>query len=192
MSMTQAERSRRHRERHPDANRTTQRRFRENHREEIRVKNRELYHADLERQRERNRLYRANNLEKERARCRAYAKANPDKVRAKHLRATYGITIQCYEQALVSQDHRCKICALPWAERTRDFQIDHDHTTGAVRGLLCHMCNKGLGLFRDNPQAMVNAARYVQLGGRINLAQPEFVRLAPPENNGAIDMSARQ
>ncbi len=160
------------------ASETTRRaakKFREAHRDEISAENRRRYHADREKQLERGRRYRAKNVEKERARCRAYAKANPDKARAKHLRATYGITIQCYEQALISQNHQCKICGLPWADRTRDFQIDHDHATGKVRGLLCHLCNKGLGMFGDKPQLMVNAALYVQRGGRVNLSQPEFV-----------------
>ena len=39
--------------------------------------------------------------------------------------------------------------------------IDHDHATGQVRGLLCGACNKGLGAFKDNPEILMNAVKWV-------------------------------
>jgi hypothetical protein len=41
--------------------------------------------------------------------------------------------------------------------------MDHCHQTGTFRGLLCHLCNKGLGLFKDRPDTLLAAARYLQV-----------------------------
>lgn len=40
--------------------------------------------------------------------------------------------------------------------------VDHDHTTGKIRGLLCNRCNRVLGLFRDNPDVIKRALDYVR------------------------------
>jgi hypothetical protein len=52
----------------------------------------------------------------------------------------------------------CQICGL---KDRRSLNIDHCHTTGKVRGLLCDNCNKGLGLFKDNPDLLNNAVKYL-------------------------------
>lgn len=56
-------------------------------------------------------------------------------------------------------------CALPSCRTTEPggsgWCVDHDHTTGVVRGVLCHSCNVGLGLFRDDPNLLADARQYV-------------------------------
>lgn len=83
-------------------------------------------------------------------------KKNPE-ARQKHTDAvlrskmlkSYGMVSSDYERMLKEQDGKCKLCGT--AERGRDesrfryWNIDHDHKTGRVRGLLCHMCNITLG-----------------------------------------------
>lgn len=49
----------------------------------------------------------------------------------------------------------CEICDQP-AEA-----VDHDHVTGKIRGVLCHHCNRGIGLFEDNPDMLKAAAEYL-------------------------------
>jgi hypothetical protein len=52
-------------------------------------------------------------------------------------------------------------CAICKADADR-LMVDHCHETEAVRGLLCMACNFGLGWFKDNPDALRNAASYVE------------------------------
>ncbi len=70
-----------------------------------------------------------------------------------------------YESLMEKQGHRCAICGSSNPSgidprRTR-FSIDHDHSTGAVRGLLCINCNRALGLFRDDPAIISKALQYL-------------------------------
>lgn len=71
----------------------------------------------------------------------------------------YGVTKDQYESMMVAQDGKCAICE---DEQWLDLRVDHCHDSKRVRGLLCSTCNTGLGLFRDDPQALRNAAGYIE------------------------------
>lgn len=71
----------------------------------------------------------------------------------------YGLTEQCYTLMLDAQGGVCAICKAPPGKRR--LAIDHCHTTGKVRGLLCGPCNVSLGAFRDNPRTLLEAAKYL-------------------------------
>lgn len=96
-------------------------------------------------------------------------KADPKKWRSFTRRrqlAKYGLTEEQYDQLLKKQRRRCAICRSPYPgrirhRRCRDFVVDHDHRSGRVRGLLCFDCNIGLGMFEDDANRLVNAARYL-------------------------------
>lgn len=62
---------------------------------------------------------------------------------------------------LADQQGNCLICG----ETMVKPYVDHDHSTGKVRGLLCRACNLGLGLFRDNQKYLLSAIYY--LGERV-------------------------
>lgn len=57
-----------------------------------------------------------------------------------------------------AQSGRCAICHDQFEKRPH---VDHCHTTGTVRGLLCHLCNVGLGAFRDNTKRLQSAIDYL-------------------------------
>ena len=64
---------------------------------------------------------------------------------------------------LAEQDGRCAVCrSTETGTRGEFFDIDHDHATGVVRGLLCRRCNLGVGHFRDNPARLRSAADYLE------------------------------
>lgn len=94
------------------------------------------------------------------AAARARHKANPKRQKAAHIKWKYGITLDQYNILLESQNNVCAICKQICASGN-DLGVDHDHITGNVRGLLCVLCNNGLGQFRDNPDWLNTAAEYV-------------------------------
>lgn len=86
--------------------------------------------------------------------------------RWQHAERRYGLTEAGYNLLLEQQGGVCAICSQPPREG-RSLAIDHDHRTGRFRGLLCDDCNRGLGMFRDSPAALVAAAAYlVERGAR--------------------------
>lgn len=83
-------------------------------------------------------------------------------VRKAQLKRNYGISPELYDQKLDQQNGRCAICKE--LDENREFlSVDHNHQTGAVRGLLCHNCNIGLGKFRDSAQFLSNAIWYLEM-----------------------------
>jgi hypothetical protein len=88
----------------------------------------------------------------------------------------YGLTQAEFDQLLAAQRGRCAICGTDKPGGRGRFSVDHDHVDGwedlpaserrrHVRGLLCNLCNRGLGSFHDDPQRLVAAAAYVTRPG---------------------------
>jgi hypothetical protein len=73
----------------------------------------------------------------------------------------YGITVDDYDALFASQAGRCAICSTDSPGGRGRFHVDHDHATGEVRGLLCTNCNAGLGQFKDDPDRLGAAIRYL-------------------------------
>ncbi|HET8686207.1 MAG TPA: endonuclease VII domain-containing protein [Methanosarcina sp.] len=88
---------------------------------------------------------------------RDYRKRNPDKMKNIDLKKRFNITLDQYKEMLALQDNVCAICLQPEKRKDhrtgliRELAVDHCHTTGKIRGLLCTDCNTALGLFKDNP-----------------------------------------
>ena len=72
---------------------------------------------------------------------------------------SYGISVEDYEEMLESQGGGCYICGIGPVGRALD--IDHDHRTGKVRGLLCSNHNRALGLLGDDPDLLLAAHTYL-------------------------------
>lgn len=92
---------------------------------------------------------------------RRWSANNRDRLRAYDLKRNYGITQEEYDDLLTDQQSRCAICATPDPGGKGRFHVDHDHETDIVRGLLCHSCNTGLGLFADDPDRLRSALVYL-------------------------------
>jgi hypothetical protein len=99
------------------------------------------------------RTYREKNREAFNAMCNASHKRNRARTflsrRADHLKRTYGITIEQFDEMLKAQNGRCLICGVDKPRGTKSWHVDHCHETGKIRGLLCNMCNPRLGWFES-------------------------------------------
>ena len=73
----------------------------------------------------------------------------------------YGVTLAEYETMLADQNGVCAICETT-NDTVRPLAVDHDHTTGKVRGLLCDRCNPGIGYFRDKIDVLRKAITYLE------------------------------
>lgn len=78
-----------------------------------------------------------------------------------HLRRTYNITLEEYKKLSSEQADRCIICTRHVSELPTKLSVDHDHSTGKVRGLLCTKCNVGIGYFQDDPNLLKKAIAYL-------------------------------
>lgn len=82
-----------------------------------------------------------------------------------YLWKTYGVSYEWYLKKLVEQEHKCAICGgegFRMKDRGVLLVVDHCHDTGNVRGLLCHNCNRALGLFKDSAESLKQALTYLE------------------------------
>lgn len=136
MPMTNAQKARRYRELHPGVAAAAARRWRLKHPERYRDSKRRWYARNRLRSFQKNREWKARN---------------PDRVRElnrwAHLKHTFGLSKSEYESLLSLQGGVCAICKNPKRKR---LCVDHRHSDGKIRGLLCHGCNNALGNFDEN------------------------------------------
>jgi hypothetical protein len=86
---------------------------------------------------------------------------DPSKARDRQLRHDFGITLAEYNSMMEAQGGLCAICAQPPRGRW-NFHVDHCHTKGNVRALLCKDCNLGLGLYKDSIPTLLAAVEYLK------------------------------
>jgi hypothetical protein len=113
-------------------------------------------------------ISRRNKTESSRERHRQYRKTERGRESRRwiELKATYGLSRADYDHLLERQGGGCAVCGSTDPTRggnsTKYFTVDHCHVTNKIRGLLCGLCNTGLGSFRDNPDVMESAAHYIR------------------------------
>lgn len=142
------------------------------------------YAANKEKYRAARKRYYDRNKEAAVRRASEWKRKNPEKVKAQrlaywdrrggaevraryhrndHYRRAYGLTYEAVEVRINLQRNRCRICAdtLGPIKSGVGPQVDHDHKTGQIRGIICHHCNKMMGHAKDRPQILANAAHYL-------------------------------
>ena len=90
------------------------------------------------------------------------AKADPDQRRSVVLKGKYGITLDTKRDMQKAQNDKCKICGTTDYGKKGLLVVDHCHSTGKVRGLLCYSCNIALGMFKDNVETIKAAIKYLE------------------------------
>lgn len=103
--------------------------------------------------------WRIDNKERLKSYWKTYYKKHPGRRAEFKRRQLYGIDDATFKLMLKAQDNKCAICREPFGK----VHVDHDHTTGKVRALLCVPCNLGLGSFKDNIDSLMKATSYLIL-----------------------------
>lgn len=84
-----------------------------------------------------------------------------------YYKRVYRITLEEYLDLAEKQNFVCSICGKENFAMGQNHSgclvVDHNHETGKVRGLLCHNCNRALGLFKDNPSVLQKAFEYLKV-----------------------------
>lgn len=94
------------------------------------------------------------------ARQAAWQANNPNARAKHHLWSTYRLTLEDYQQLLNRCDSKCQICNKEVQHIQAEVSVskkacvDHCHSTGKVRGILCHSCNKQLRFYEDHKDAI--------------------------------------
>lgn len=82
--------------------------------------------------------------------------------RKANLKKKYNLTLEQYSEMLQKQDNKCAICGIDRKDCKKDHAVDHCHTTGKIRGLLCENCNRALGKFKDSTDLLHKAIEYLE------------------------------
>lgn len=97
---------------------------------------------------------------------RTRRRANPELEQARSLRENFNLSLEQYREMHDGQNGKCAICGLPETQmrsgKVKALAVDHNHTTGSIRGLLCSDCNTGIGKLKDDAKILRQAAEYLE------------------------------
>ena len=82
-----------------------------------------------------------------------------EKARWARIKKEYGMSQSDVLQMLAAQNFQCVICSI---NIQAGYHVDHCHSTGTVRGLLCQKCNQAIGLVKENEELFFKAAKYIK------------------------------
>lgn len=107
-----------------------------------------------------------SNREERASYFKSHREQNPLAWKNSYLEQSFGISLAEYGEMLVAQNGVCAICKQPETHmrngKVKALAVDHDHKTGAIRGLLCFDCNTGIGKLKDDPEVMRSAIQYLE------------------------------
>lgn len=98
-------------------------------------------------------------------RNRSYYLADPNKHRNLLLQKRYGISLEEYHNLYKLQEGKCAICKTSSEEFSKNLSVDHNHTTGEVRGLLCVYCNNIVGIYENHKDTVEKYLDFYKKGG---------------------------
>lgn len=113
--------------------------------------------------------YRSRCRECENSRQAAIREETPNKSRYSaerlkgyQLKSSFGMTYDEWFSLMESRGWACEICSRTVETSGRTLAVDHSHSTGEIRGVLCQRCNCAIGLLSENPEHIANAIRYLK------------------------------
>jgi len=123
-----------------------------------------------------SKVYKSSEYMREKA--KAWRLANPDRVAAYRVKnrsknhrqevvRKYGVALEWFDEQFNMQNKACATCHKPleWTNKQNTPHVDHCHSTGKVRGILCNRCNTVLGLCEDKKELFKNLTGYLECHG---------------------------
>lgn len=177
MAKDRSEYFKEYRKAHPEKARAWSRKWKKNNKEYIEL-NRKYWPSETpEKRRERSRIYKKKNPDKIIAyrikngkinslRRKEKGVTDPDIKRRdlfhkKKSRLKINLSYEEYKKMFILQKNTCAICGQKEMV-LKSLSLDHCHKTGKVRELLCQKCNTGLGMFRETPDLLKKAIKYLR------------------------------
>jgi len=138
--------------------------YREANKTIIAEQKKEYYKTVREEKLKYNKEYFQNNTDKCKSNNRKYYENNRQKIitrsKARRYRVDFGITIEDFEKKLSLQQNKCLGCGKEFTEKG-DACLDHNHTSGKIRGILCRNCNLAVGGAKDNIEILKKVINYI-------------------------------
>lgn len=140
-------------QKHKEERKEYERKWRTEHKEQRKETQRRWYEENKEHHKELQKKWR----EEHKGYFKVWYQENKEYHKECILMYRYNITMEEYNQLLEDQNNKCRICE----EDLKRPHVDHDHTNGKIRGILCHTCNTGLGLLKDSRNILLKAVTYL-------------------------------
>lgn len=147
----------------PEANRKALRKSYKKHRERRKADSEAWRKNNPEKYREMVKRAYWKDPERSRRKAKAWINKHPEKQLEYRMRNNFGLKAEVYTILFKKQKGRCANCGCKEAgsEKQKNMCVDHDYDTLHVRGLLCHKCNRGLGLLGDTVESIAKSLKYV-------------------------------
>lgn len=108
---------------------------------------------------------RAKQKEYDKAYWKKWSGRNIEKLKLRdksyNLKKKFNMTIEDYQELKKQQNGKCACCPKEFSSNGKDLAVDHCHSTGKIRGLLCNECNTSLGLLKEDTQIIRNLIAYL-------------------------------
>ena len=130
--------------------------------EDVKANNKAYYEKNKESLKAKHKAYKEKNKDKIKAQKKSYREKNREELKDKELKRNFGISLHEYDLMLTEQKGKCGCCGVHQNKLTINLAVDHDHDTGLIRGLLCHLCNTGIGKLGDNIEGLMKALNYLE------------------------------
>ena len=155
-----------------ESRRKSGKKYREENPEKVKSSFNKSFEKNKEKIRAYQKIWKQENAEIIHNKLHEYYQNNKEEYRIKsreaHLKKEYGISYTQYINMFDEQSGLCAICYKPEVTiekrtgRIRALAVDHDHSTGKIRALLCYCCNKGIGYLKENQDIIKNASLYLE------------------------------
>lgn len=118
-----------------------------------------LYASDRPKELEKRKAWYKKNQERVKKQNNEHYSLNKEEIKFKRIFLKYGLTKESWNALYKEQNGVCAICQKP--NTSKSLAVDHNHTTLAVRGLLCDKCNTALGLLGEDVECAQRLIAYI-------------------------------